>query len=200
MGKTGKLKGANSRKIMWNLSKKAVFLSVIFKPSSLKCIHVSACTDVGLSFWILYNQVKVNNVNLQTDVVQRLEVKVTGVFSIAAVTGISFLLHHDVWKNKVYQLPWTVLWKFLNSQYGSEFKTIIELKSFNSVVNLRRKLLFSLVCNCFRTRSLIENLSFKDELNSSVIYQLSRLAIFTRLSGPSQNYESPKRNRIDWYL
>ena len=50
----------------------------------------------SVSFWILYNQVKVNNVNLQTDIVQRLEVKATGVFSIAAITGISFLLHYDL--------------------------------------------------------------------------------------------------------
>lgn len=74
-----------------------LLLARLLKPSSLKCIHVSACTDVrSVSFWILYNQVKVNNVNLRTDIVQRLEVKATGVFSIATITGISFLLHHDV--------------------------------------------------------------------------------------------------------
>ena len=51
---------------------------------------------VGLSFWILYNQVRLNNVNLQTDIVQRLDGKATGVFSIAAIMCNSFLLHHDL--------------------------------------------------------------------------------------------------------
>ena len=41
---------------------------------------------------------------------------------------------------------------------------------FNPVVNLRRKLLFSLVCNSYRTCSRIKNLSLKDELNSGFIY------------------------------
>ena len=59
---------------------------------------------VGLSFWILYNQVRLNNVNLQTDIVQRLDVKATGVFSIAAIMCNSFLLHHDLWKNKAHRI------------------------------------------------------------------------------------------------
>ena len=41
---------------------------------------------------------------------------------------------------------------------------------FNPVVNLRRKLLFRLVCNSYRTCSRIKNLSLKDELNSGFIY------------------------------
>ena len=50
------------------------------------------------------------------------------------------------------------------------FLNFQEFKLFNLVVNLRRKLLFGLVCNCCRTCSRIKNLGLKDELNSGFIY------------------------------
>ena len=50
------------------------------------------------------------------------------------------------------------------------FLNFQEFKLFNLVVNLRRKLLFGLVCNCDRTCSRIKNLGLKDELNSGFIY------------------------------
>ena len=66
------------------------------------CLSMYACGLIFLN--TIYNQVRLNNVNLQTDIVQRLDVKATGVFSIAAIMCNSFLLHHDLWKNKAYRI------------------------------------------------------------------------------------------------
>lgn len=58
------------------------------------CLSMYACGLIFLN--TIYNQVRLNNVNLQTDIVQRLDVKATGVFSIAAIMCNSFLLHRDL--------------------------------------------------------------------------------------------------------